>query len=62
MLLYILTKLSILVKVLLKQNFFFVCSVLVYTFVTSNKNRIFAPLFSPVPCDGKLGSKITNFE
>ncbi len=31
-------------------------------FVTSNKNRIFAPLFSPVPCDGKLGSKITNFE
>lgn len=39
MLLYILTKLSILVKVLLKQNFFFVCSVLVYTFVTSNKNK-----------------------
>lgn len=39
MLLYILTKLSILVKVLLKQNFFFVCSVLIYTFVTSNKNK-----------------------
>ena len=39
MLLYILTKLSILVKVLLKQNFSFVCSVLIYTFVTSNKNK-----------------------
>lgn len=39
MLLYILTKLSILVKVLLKQNFFFVCLVLIYTFVTSNKNK-----------------------
>lgn len=41
MLLYILTKLSILVKVLLKQNFFFVCSVLIYTFVPtkSNKNK-----------------------
>ena len=39
MLLYILTKLSIFVKVLLKQNFSFVCSVLIYTFVTSNKNK-----------------------
>lgn len=41
MLLYILTKLSILVKVLLKQNFSFVCSVLIYTFVPtkSNKNK-----------------------
>lgn len=39
MLLYILAKLSIFVKVLLKQNFSFVCSVLIYTFVTSNKNK-----------------------
>lgn len=39
MLLYILTKLSVSVKVLLKQNFFFVCSILIYTFVTSNKNK-----------------------
>lgn len=39
MLLYILTKLSIFVKVLLKQSFSFVYSVLIYTFVTSNKNK-----------------------